>query len=106
VDLADLMAAQGAFGTDFYDRSTRRIVGTMLWTEQVFKFFLRKTTYYKLKLSTQETSEALNDDDLLSKFDDRIKSTDKQLLDCPNNVPDAILRIMFSGRHINVNWTI
>jgi len=27
------MAAQGAFGTDFYDRSTRTIVGTMLWTE-------------------------------------------------------------------------
>jgi len=32
VDWADLMAAQGAFGT-FYDRSTRTIVGTMLWTE-------------------------------------------------------------------------
>jgi len=27
------MAAQGAFGTDFYDRSTRTIVGTMLWRE-------------------------------------------------------------------------
>jgi len=27
------MAAQGAFETDFYDRSTRTIVGTMLWTE-------------------------------------------------------------------------
>jgi len=27
------MAAQGAFGTDFYNRSTRTIVGTMLWTE-------------------------------------------------------------------------
>jgi len=26
VDWADLMAAQGAFGTDFYDRSTRTIV--------------------------------------------------------------------------------
>jgi len=26
------MAAQGAFGTDFYGRSTRTIVGTMLWT--------------------------------------------------------------------------
>jgi len=48
---------------------------------------------------------ALNDD-LLSKFDDRINSTDRQLLDCPNNDPDAILRIMFSGRHISVNWTI
>jgi len=33
VNWADLMAAQGAFGTDFYDRSTRTIVGTMLWTE-------------------------------------------------------------------------
>jgi len=27
------MAAQGAFGTDFYDRSTKTIVGTMLWTK-------------------------------------------------------------------------
>jgi len=33
VNWADLMAAQGAFGTDFYERSTRMIVGTMLWTE-------------------------------------------------------------------------
>jgi len=33
VNWADLMAAHGAFGTDFYDRSTRTIVGTMLWTE-------------------------------------------------------------------------
>jgi len=33
VNWADLMAAQGAFGTDFYDRSTRTIVATMLWTE-------------------------------------------------------------------------
>jgi len=30
VDWADLMAAQGAFGIDFYDKSTRTIVGTML----------------------------------------------------------------------------
>jgi len=33
VNWADPMAAQGAFGTDFYDRSTRTIVSTMLWTE-------------------------------------------------------------------------
>jgi len=33
VNWSDLMAAQGAFGTDFYDTSTRTIVGTMLWTE-------------------------------------------------------------------------
>jgi len=33
VNWADLMAGQGAFGTDFYDRSTRTIVGRMLWTE-------------------------------------------------------------------------
>jgi len=33
VNWADRMAAQGAFGTDFYDSSTRTIVGTMLWTE-------------------------------------------------------------------------
>jgi len=33
VNRADLMAAQGAFETDFYDESTRTIVGMMLWTE-------------------------------------------------------------------------
>jgi len=33
VNWADLMTAQGAIGTDYYDRSTRTIVGTMLWTE-------------------------------------------------------------------------
>jgi len=33
VNWADLMAAQVAFGTDFYDRSTRMTVVTMLWTE-------------------------------------------------------------------------
>jgi len=30
VNWADLMAAQGTFGTEFYNRSTRTIVGTML----------------------------------------------------------------------------
>jgi len=39
VNWADLMAAQGAFGTDFYDRSTRKIIGTMLWTE--FRPFIK-----------------------------------------------------------------
>jgi len=33
VNWADLMAAQGALGTDFYETSTRTIVDTMLWTE-------------------------------------------------------------------------
>jgi len=33
VNWVDLMAAQGAFGTDFYDRSTRTMVGTILWAE-------------------------------------------------------------------------
>jgi len=33
VNWVDLMAAQGAFGTDFYDKFTRTIVGTLLWTE-------------------------------------------------------------------------
>jgi len=32
VNWADLRAAQGTFGTDFCDRSTRTIVGTMVWT--------------------------------------------------------------------------
>jgi len=42
---------------------------------------------------------ALNDD-LLPKFDNRINGRDKQLIDCPINDPDAILQIMFFGRHI------
>jgi len=33
VNWADLVAAQAAFWTDFYDRSTITIVDTMLWTE-------------------------------------------------------------------------
>jgi len=33
VNRADLMAAQDAFGTDFYDISTSKIVAPMLWTE-------------------------------------------------------------------------
>jgi len=45
-------------------------------------------------------------DDLSSKDDDRINERDKQLLDCPDNAPDAIMQIMFSERHISVNWTI
>jgi len=32
VNWPDLMAAQGAFWTDFCDKSTRTIEGTMLWT--------------------------------------------------------------------------
>jgi len=32
---ADLMAVQGAFWDRFFDRSTRTIVGTMLWTEYI-----------------------------------------------------------------------
>jgi len=48
---------------------------------------------------------ALNDE-LSSKVDDRINERGKKLLDCPINDPDAILQIMFSGRHISVNWTI
>jgi len=35
VNWAVLMAAQGAFGTEFYDRSARTIVGTMLWMEYI-----------------------------------------------------------------------
>jgi len=27
-------------------------------------------------------------------------------IDCPINDPDAILQIMFSGRHFSVNWPI
>jgi len=26
--------------------------------------------------------------------------------DCPDNAPGTILKIMYSGRHISVNWTI
>jgi len=42
VNWADLMAAQGAFGTDFYDRSTRTIIGTMLWTEYNSEIIIKR----------------------------------------------------------------
>jgi len=35
---------------------------------------------------------------------DRVRSAIEKR--CPVSAPDAILRIMFSGRHISVNWTI
>jgi len=45
VNWANLMAAQGAFATDFYDRSTRTIVGgTMLWTEYRWMYFSKIMT--------------------------------------------------------------
>jgi len=60
---------------------------------------------HKLRRIKAKNIEALNDD-LSSKVDDRINERDKQLLDCPINDPDAILQILFSGRHISVNGTI
>jgi len=30
----------------------------------------------------------------------------RSIIDCPINDPHAILQILFSGRHISVNWTI
>jgi len=60
------------------------------------QMYLYRGTESRNNKGIQVNSEALNDD-LSSKFDDRINSTDKQLLDCPNNALDAILRIMFSS---------
>jgi len=51
VNWADLMAAQGAFGTNFYDRSTRTIVGTMLWTEYRPKRSQRSAQFTPLQAS-------------------------------------------------------
>jgi len=72
----------------------------MLWMKLVLDAVV-ETTHQHVHLESHDIKssfEALNDD-LSLKFDDRINSTDKKLLDCPNNAPDA-------GRHISVNWTI
>jgi len=47
----------------------------------------------------------LYNDDFLPTFD-RINGKDKQLIECPVNDPDAILQIMFTGRHISGYSTI
>jgi len=48
---------------------------------------------------------ALNDDLSLSLTVHQVAET-RSIIDCSINDPDAILQIMFSGRHISVNWTI
>jgi len=49
--------------------------------------------------------EGLNDDLSLTLTVHQVSET-RSKIDCPINEPDAILQIMFSGRHISVNWTI
>jgi len=81
-----------------------RCLGPHVWELDIRHFELKRILRWGLR--RRQGPEALNDD-LPSKFDDNINSTGKQLLlDCPNSTPDAILRIMFSGLHISVNWTI
>jgi len=50
-------------------------------------------------------TKALNDD-LPSTLTSRQVAETRSIIDFPINDPDAILQIMFSGRHISVNWTI
>jgi len=50
-------------------------------------------------------SKALNDD-LKLKFASQDISLYVIEKDTPDNAPDAIMRIMFSRRHISVKWTI
>jgi len=46
-------------------------------------------------------------DDLRLKFDTQVNLCyDIEKDYCPDNAPDAILRLIFSGRPISVNWTI
>jgi len=48
---------------------------------------------------------AINDD-LSSTLTVHQVADTRSKIDCPIDDPDAILQIMFSGRHISVNWTI
>jgi len=48
---------------------------------------------------------ALNDDLSLTLTVHQVAET-RSIIECSINYPDAILQIMFSGRHIIVNWTI
>jgi len=50
-------------------------------------------------------TKALNDDLSLTLTVHQVAET-RSIIDCSINDPDAILQIMFSGRHISVNWTI
>jgi len=45
-------------------------------------------------------------DDLSSTLTVHQVAETRSIIDCPINDPDAILQIMFSGRHISVNWKI
>jgi len=51
------------------------------------------------------TSKAINDD-LSSTLTVHQVAETRSKIDCPINDPDAILQVMFSGRHISVNWMI
>jgi len=50
-------------------------------------------------------TRSLNDDLSLSFPVHQVAET-ISIIDCPINDPDAILKIMFFGRHISINWTI
>jgi len=52
--------------------------------------------------------KALKDlnDDLSSTLTVHQVAETRSKIDCPINAPDAILQIMFYGRHISVHWTI
>jgi len=50
-------------------------------------------------------TKALNDDLSLTLTVHQVAET-RSKIDCPVNDPDAILQILFSGRHVTVNWTI
>jgi len=52
------------------------------------------------------TVKALNDDLLPTLTSTQVAETRSNNVDCPINDPDAILQIMFSGRHISIIWTI
>jgi len=55
--------------------------------------------------SCKSSVQALNDD-LPSTFTVHQVAETRLKIDSPINDPDAILQIMFSGRHTSVSWTI
>jgi len=78
------------------------------WGFPFWKFFYYYTYLFFIFLEETITSYKAQNDDLSSTLTVHQVADTRSIIDCLVNDPDAILQIMFSGRHIsvNVNWTI
>jgi len=83
----------------------------MFMNEEFYKKLKELALIFDLILikQTQKVDFALTmgvNDDLLPTSTSYQVAETRSKIDSPINDPDAILQIMFSGRHISVNWTI